>query len=421
TAQFPTLPNGATQGHDTANGPNGFNAFDPSHQVAGGDLQFSPGPTFVDYEFLFGGIVGGVCTAPWTSFFLNSNGNIPFGAGDTSHTSSAAALLTGSPRIAPAWTDLNLASRTGGFLNAFPVQAMGFAGINHFKIRWINVPETGQEAAGSRNTFAISLFDDGTGTYQTNPALQKGPTALRFETQADGTLVGLSPRAAGTAPFAFQYGRMDLQATGTAPVLAGYSIGGQSATAAGPSNLGETGRAGVVGTGTEVAIFETFSAGNFDLRFEGNDPAVATPSTQPDLDRDSLAFFGKTCAAPPVQVLPTLRLSLGQSNLHPGQRLTLNATLTPGTVSVPVAAFIVIQIPTGQLFSLTSGGFVPGVVPVVTGFTPVPFSGTIISAVLPGGLPFGTYTWLSALVVSGTPLIIGDPSEVGQVPFDLRP
>jgi hypothetical protein len=420
TAQFPTLPNGGPQAHDVFHGPNPFNAFDPSHQVAGGDITFFPGPINVDYEFLFGGISGGGCVASWTDFFLNSNGNVTFGAGDISAAASAAAFLSGAPRIAPAWTDLNPGSRAG-FVNTFPIQAMGFAGINNFKVRWINVPENGHEAAGSRNTFAVSLFDDGTGSYTPSPTHQKGPTALRFELQSDGTLIGLPPRAAGTAPFAFQYGRMDLQGSGANSVLAGYSIGGQAPGAAGPTNLGEAGRTAAVGTGNEVAIFEVFSSGNLDLRLEGNDAAFATASAQPDLDRDYLAFVGKTCAAPPAAVLPTLTLSLGQSNLHPGQSLTLNATLTPGPVATPVNIFVLVQLPTGQIFSFTPGGFVPGVVPVLTGFTPVPFSGTIFSLPLPGGLPLGTYTWFSALTGSGAPFIIGDTLNIGQVPFNFQP
>ena len=51
------------------------------------------------------------------------------------------AFLSGVPRIAGAWTDLNPHSGLDGHLNQFPVQAVGFAGVNHFKLRWINVPE----------------------------------------------------------------------------------------------------------------------------------------------------------------------------------------------------------------------------------------------------------------------------------------
>jgi hypothetical protein len=57
----------------------------------------------------------------------------------------------------------------------------------------------------------------------------------------------------------------------------------------------------------------------------------------------------------------------------------------------------------------------------VTGFTPVPFSGTVFSLPLPGGLPLGTYTWFSALTGSGASFIIGDTLNIGQVPFNFQP
>ena len=45
------------------------------------------------------------------------------------------------------------------------MQALGFANVNAFKIRWINVPEFGAEfcTVNASNTFAVTLYDDGTG------------------------------------------------------------------------------------------------------------------------------------------------------------------------------------------------------------------------------------------------------------------
>jgi hypothetical protein len=107
---------------------------------------------------------GGVnCSQPLNAFYLNSNGNLTIASGDTSATPDSTSFLTASAKIAPAWADLNTASRTMAYTNTFPVQALGFAGINDFKVRWINVPEKTKESCGSQNTFAVSLFDDGTG------------------------------------------------------------------------------------------------------------------------------------------------------------------------------------------------------------------------------------------------------------------
>jgi hypothetical protein len=325
------LPNGTLQGDDATNGPIAFEDLDPGHQVAGGDDQNPPfrgddsngagspplvGPLLGGFEFTFGGIVAGVCTTPWNAFFLNSNGSITFSAGDTSNVPNATDFLTGLPKIAAAWADLNPSSRLGGFLNTFPVQAVGFAGVNHFKIRWINVPEFAGEAAGSRNTVSISLFDDGTGIDENasqplNPAnpignnavpfdLQEGATDLRFATAPGGTPIGRSPRPDRSGPFAFEYGAMDLVGAPTRPVLTGYSTGGLVAGSVGEVNLSELGRTAVLGVGVETAFFELFDAGDYDLRFEGTATTLATPPGQPDLNRERLDFFGKSCSAPPL-------------------------------------------------------------------------------------------------------------------------
>src|SRR6185295_16792853 len=87
------------------------------------------------------------------------------------------------------------------FIN-FPVQALGFANVNAFRVRYINVPEFGAEGCSTNafglggNTFGVTLYDDGTGIDENanqplNPAnpignnavpfdLLEGPTDLRF-------------------------------------------------------------------------------------------------------------------------------------------------------------------------------------------------------------------------------------------------
>ena len=176
----PELPNGSTQAANSSSGAEYWEHFDPSHQVAGGDDQNYPfkgddsdgfsgpnDPAITDplaggFEFVYGGVQAAVCTSPWNTFFLNSNGNVSFGNGNSSSSPATGSFLSGVPMIAPAWTALNTASRSS-FDNTFPVQAMGFANINHFIFRWIDVPQAGKEACGSSNTFSVSLYDDGTG------------------------------------------------------------------------------------------------------------------------------------------------------------------------------------------------------------------------------------------------------------------
>jgi len=298
------LPSGTTQGLNTTNGPIAFNDFDPSHQVAGGDLIFSSNGklAFIDYEFLFGADIAGVCTTPWTSFYLNSSGNITFGQGDTTAT-SVSSFLVGPPRIAGAWNNLDTSNRSTTDLRRFPVQALGFVGVNTFKVRWLGIPAEFAEMGGTvnSNNFSIYLFDDGTGTYRTNPIALKGPTALRFIKQSNGTLVGFPPRPLGSAKFDLEYGRMDLKGLSSSVVLSGYSVGDQNPVAS-QTNLSTAGAKTAycptcitLGSGTEKEIFEFFNKGFLDLRFEGSSAQLTTPSTQTDPNQEFLDFASKSC------------------------------------------------------------------------------------------------------------------------------
>ncbi|HKP13894.1 MAG TPA: hypothetical protein VJZ91_17360, partial [Blastocatellia bacterium] len=374
-------------GDDATAGTILFERLDPSHQVAGGDDQHSPfrgddddglgtpvlaGPLDGGFEFLFGGPVG-TAGCVWNGFFWNSNGNITFGAGDTDNTPTVPEFRFGLPKIAPAWADLNPAARAAT-LRSFPVLALGFSNINAFKVRWINVPEFGSEGctgsalpsgafigSGLSNTFAVTLYDDGTGIDENasqplNPAnpignnavpfdLQEGPTDLRFTREPNtGTLVGCPPRPEGSGIFLFEYGRMDLLGTPDRPVIAGYSIGGLNPLnppGLCETNLSEAARAAettfgvlvgnqtaaigcncLIGEGTEPTIFELFNAGadagigsggeitfatpDFDLRFEGNDPAACTSTRQRDANRAKVGFRGVGCAPPANPICTTV-------------------------------------------------------------------------------------------------------------------
>ncbi len=361
-----------TQDDDSTAGVIIFESFDPGHQVAGGDDQNTPfrgddndgagNPVLVGalsggFEFNFGG-TGVAATCVWNGFFLNSNGNITFGGGDTSNFPTVPSLRTGLPRIAPAWADLNPAAREDD-PTSFPVQALGFANVNAFKIRWINVPEFGNEdctgpCGGASNTFSVTLFDDGTGRDENEAQLldpadptgdnvdpafdeQEGPTDLQFVREPNtGVLVGCPPRPEGSGIFQFEFCRMDLLGTPTSPVITGFSIGGLSPLnppGLCETNLSEAARAADAGTfgviqgqiaaigcnctigeGTEPTIFELFNSGSdagigdggeitfatpdFDLRFEGNDAALCTPARQTDANRGKVTFLGVGCLPP---------------------------------------------------------------------------------------------------------------------------
>jgi hypothetical protein len=362
---------------DDTDGPIIFENLDPGHQVAGGDDQNTPfrgddddgagtpplaGALEGGFEFLFGGPVG-TAGCVWNGFFLNSNGNITFGVGDPSGDfitpPNVPAFRTGPPRIAPAWADLN-PSACDVDLRDFPVQVMGFANINAFKVRWINVPRFQEEictgdGGGFSNTFGVTLYDDGTGIDENasqplNPAnpignnavpfdLQEGPTDLRFSVIPNVTgasPVGCPPRREGSGNFIFEFCRMDLLGTPDFPVITGFSIGGLdplNPPGLCETNLSEAARGAettfgvlvgnqtaaigcncLIGEGTEPTIFELFNEGSaahigaggeitfatpdFDLRFEGNDAAACTSTRQRDLNRGKVSFFGIGCTPP---------------------------------------------------------------------------------------------------------------------------
>ena len=372
---IPNLPNGHPQGDDQASGPLNFEDFDPGHQIAGGDDQYFPfraddsdsggsptlpGPLNGGFEFTYREYITTTQTlvaTPWNAFYLNSNGSLTFGQGDLNNIPTSSAFLSGSPRTAGAWTDLDPGSawQYGNF-NTFPVQALGFASSNHFVVRWQNVPSFGYEACGSSNSFSISLFDDGTGhdenaNQQLNAAypignnsnsfdLNEGPTDLRFYTDANSQIGSASPRPDFSGNLCFNYGRMDLLGSKQAgdSVLVGVTPGAQPVTTTLGINLSAGALAGdtlfptqlgiAMGASIPASPYEYFNLGvpasftvtngvtttfaaepAFDLRYEGNDPALSTPVNQPDPNRGQVCFYNLSSQAISFDPLPDMGIS----------------------------------------------------------------------------------------------------------------
>jgi len=355
-AFIPNLPNGKTQGDDQTSGPINFEDFDPGHQIAGGDDQYFPfrgddndgggSPAIAGllnggFEFTFREYVTSTSTlqaTAWNAFYLNSNGSLTFGGGDSTNGPTAAGFLSGLPRVAGAWVDLNPGSQQGGFANTFPVQALGFANINHFVTRWINVPTFGYEACNSSNSFTVGLHDDGTGVDENanqplNPAnpignnavpfnLQEGPTDQLYFTDTINSLLGsYPPRPDHSGNLCVTYGRMDLLGSASASdqVLVGVTPGRQPITTTAGINLSAAALAGDVpfpqalgiamGGAIPASPYELFTLGQpgsytitggitttfpakpvYDLRQEGNAAAASTPIGQPDPNRGQVCF-----------------------------------------------------------------------------------------------------------------------------------
>ena len=89
----------------------------------------------------------------YTSVFVNSDGNLTFTGGDVATTPrDLSRFLTGVPRIAPFFDDLNPAE--GG-------QVTYGAEAGRFVMSWTDVPECCLPAITPKSTFQVALFPDG--------------------------------------------------------------------------------------------------------------------------------------------------------------------------------------------------------------------------------------------------------------------
>ncbi len=96
----------------------------------------------LDFAFPFQG-------GSYTSVWVNSNGNLTFGEGDTDFSESIAELEAAPPRIAPLWDDLNPSA--GGFITAL-------GDGSSFTVSFTDISEF---PAGNSNTFSVTLYPSG--------------------------------------------------------------------------------------------------------------------------------------------------------------------------------------------------------------------------------------------------------------------
>ena len=119
----------------------------------------------------------------------------------------------------------------------------------------------------------------------------------------------------------------------------------------------------------------------------------------------------------PPSSAASFTLSLNQSVFAPGETMTVSAKLEPGLAPSAVDAYVVVQLPTGQLLSLQlPGGIVPGIVPIARGIVPIANEAMLISYTFSGIEPRGTYTWYAVLTRPGTMEFV---SPLQQVTFAL--
>lgn len=161
-------------------------------------------------------------------------------------------------------------------------------------------------------------------------------------------------------------------------------------------------RTSTLGAGTRVVrgldeVFGVPCRGACVVRFASTVPLQAM-GLAGDVARDRV-----TPVLPVTDTAAQLTTTVNASTVSPGQTLALTVSFTPGATPVTGDAYLVLQLPSGGLLSLTPGGLVPGAVPFVRAVTPAAaLTQEVLRIVLPAGTPPGGYTWLSALTVPGT-------------------
>jgi hypothetical protein len=92
--------------------------------------------------------------------------------------------------------------------------------------------------------------------------------------------------------------------------------------------------------------------------------------------------------------------------------MDLTVSLTPGTAPPPSAdAYLVLQLPNGQLLSWTGNGLAPGLVPLARNIRPVNYRAVIARLAIPADAPAGTYSWFSGLAEPGTLNLVSEIAE----------
>jgi hypothetical protein len=130
-----------------------------------------------------------------SSVFVNSNGSLSFGAGDTSIAATVPAFLAGPPRISPLWTDLD------------PTGLLGNPGV-------VLVDANARPAAV--HFLSVSEFFSSNPNYFTAELQDKGGIALKWGPTARGAaLTGVTQGGGAADPGPTDLSKRGLRPTGT--------------------------------------------------------------------------------------------------------------------------------------------------------------------------------------------------------------
>jgi len=119
-----------------------------------------------------------------------------------------------------------------------------------------------------------------------------------------------------------------------------------------------------------------------------------------------------------VPTTPTLTTDVNDVEFGPGDALAVTAALGPGPTPVLADAYVVLELPNGQMMSWTGRDLVPGLVPIARGIVPSTYSAPIAQIPIPRGTPPGRYTWLSALTAAGTLNLL---TPISESVFTIKP
>ena len=114
----------------------------------------------------------------------------------------------------------------------------------------------------------------------------------------------------------------------------------------------------------------------------------------------------------------SLDTEVEDATLRRGEMLRVRARLRRDRTGARADAYVVVQMPGGQLMSWTGNALVPGLVPMVRNLVPVNFVGDIFAVRVPEGTPPGTYAVLSGLTEAGTMNML---SGIQRRTFTIQP
>jgi hypothetical protein len=112
-----------------------------------------------------------------------------------------------------------------------------------------------------------------------------------------------------------------------------------------------------------------------------------------------------------IQFHLSLTTNVGAANFRTGDVMDVTVSLTPGTAAPNADAYLVLQLPNGQLMSWTGNRLAPGLVPLARNIRPVNYRAVIARLNIPPDAPAGTYSWFSGLAEPGTLNLLSEIAE----------